>query len=170
MIHIAPERLPFRILLRDQEWPQMPLEFDALRAHNDNASPAKGRKSGSTRAHVLVVEDDRAVLDLAATILRNEGFEIVTALDGAEALALTDEQIASIDLLVADVQMPDIDGPTLAEQLVRRAPMLKVMYMSAWVDPISSSPTVPLDSDFLPKPFGYGELVAKVRESLQVSA
>jgi two-component system cell cycle sensor histidine kinase/response regulator CckA len=82
---------------------------------------------------ILVVEDDDAIRDLVARVLREVGYETRVASNGAEALGLFETE-ASCDLLLTDLHMPEMSG----DELVRRAralhPDLKVLYLTAYSD------------------------------------
>ena len=116
---------------------------------------------------VLVVEDDPSVRDLVAQLLRDNGYRVVVAEDGARGLAVADEQGGDIDLVVSDVKLPWVSGPELAGMLREGRPDLPVVFMSGHVgdelniDVLQGSPTW-----FLPKPFGRVDLLMKVREAL----
>jgi two-component system cell cycle sensor histidine kinase/response regulator CckA len=85
---------------------------------------------------------------------------VIEASNGLEALKALDEQ--SIDLLVSDVVMPEMDGPTLLKAMRERNPDLKVVFISA--DAFETSENV------LPKPFGLVQLVAAVKQTMGSSA
>lgn len=116
---------------------------------------------------VLVVEDDPSVRDLVAQLLRDNGYRVVVAEDGARGLAVADEQGGDIDLVVSDVKLPWVSGPELAGMLREGRPDLPVVFISGHVgdelniDVLQGSPTW-----FLPKPFGRVDLLMKVREAL----
>jgi two-component system cell cycle sensor histidine kinase/response regulator CckA len=116
---------------------------------------------------VLVVEDDENVRHLAEAVLNQNGYQVVAASSGAEALRLCDESHDTIHVLVTDMVMPGISGMELAQQLKARRPGLEVLYMSGY--PYFSLPnihTLDLRDSFLAKPFSPSELVRKVRETL----
>ena len=116
---------------------------------------------------VLLVEDDPSVRDLVAQLLRDNGYRVVVAEDGARGLAVADEQGGDIDLVVSDVKLPWVSGPELAGMLREGRPDLPVVFISGHVgdelniDVLQGSPTW-----FLPKPFGRVDLLMKVREAL----
>jgi signal transduction histidine kinase/ActR/RegA family two-component response regulator len=141
------------------------------------AEPAQGievaRKapvSASTpRGHetLLLVEDEEGVRELIAEWLAGHGYTVLTAANGAEALALAAKEPRVIDLLIADVVMPHMGGPALAERLLPSRPGMKVVYVSGYADEAIADPRVLADgADFLQKPFSLDTLVRKVREIL----
>ncbi|HET9222799.1 MAG TPA: ATP-binding protein, partial [Roseiflexaceae bacterium] len=120
---------------------------------------------------LLVVEDEPAVRDLAARVLRAQGYTVLVAADGAEALARADEYGGRIQLLLADVIMPRIGGKALADQLLSRWPEIKVLFMSGYTDSaIAHRGHLDPDVAFIQKPFTPAQLAHKVRETLDAPA
>ncbi|MGH3033896.1 MAG: PAS domain-containing protein [Gaiellaceae bacterium] len=116
---------------------------------------------------ILLVEDEDVVRDLVRKMLEQGGYTILEACDGREALTLSKEHVAGIDLLLTDVVMPGMNGRELAERIWFTRPETRVLYMSGYTDLRVFDPEV-LDpgSAFLHKPFTYAELAGKVREIL----
>jgi len=83
------------------------------------------------RTHVLIVDDDTAWRDFMDLILRNAGYITARAVDGVEALDMA-EQFGPFDLLVTDEMMPRMEGHVLAEEMRRREPCLKVLYLTGY--------------------------------------
>jgi CheY-like chemotaxis protein len=111
-------------------------------------------------ATFLVVDDEPQVRRLARRALEREGYRVIEATDGLEALGLF-TQDARIDLLVTDVRMPHTDGIVLAAALRRRFPAIPVLFMSGY--PRGSEPA---PEPFLAKPFEMRALCDRVRELL----
>jgi CheY-like chemotaxis protein len=88
----------------------------------------------SSIATILVVDDEAAVRALVARVLSNEGYRVVDAPDGAEALRVARAQPAPLDLLLTDLKMPGIDGRQLADTLRQTQPSLKVLFLTAYAD------------------------------------
>jgi PAS domain S-box-containing protein len=116
---------------------------------------------------ILVVEDEEAVRRLMARILDTAGYAVLTARDGADALARLDAVRGRVDLLVSDVVMPNLDGSQLLLALRERCPGLPALFVSGYPRDIMSARAI-LDerTGFLPKPFTTGDLLARVRELL----
>jgi CheY-like chemotaxis protein len=100
-------------------------------------------------------------------MLQRFGFNVLTAGNGIEALALAEARTQAIDLLLTDVVMPELDGPELVERLAGRGIGLRVIYMSGYSDQavlrrITPSPTTQL----LRKPFTLEALLSTVRKTL----
>jgi two-component system cell cycle sensor histidine kinase/response regulator CckA len=108
---------------------------------------------------ILAVDDEPLLRNLIASVLEDNGFAVLTADSGAQAIDLFREHSGEIDLLLSDIMMPGIDGPSLATQLQRSRPDLKVLLMSGYCDPAQLG----YGFEFLPKPFDLSDLVAKVR-------
>jgi len=120
---------------------------------------------------VLVVEDHALVRRATVRALQSQGYQVLVAASGSEALALLGAAISPIDLLVTDMVMPDMSGKQLAERLTEMSPQLKVLYVSGYAD-ITFLADRDLHSHvaFLPKPFTPAALGRKVREVLDALA
>ncbi|MEJ2209318.1 MAG: PAS domain S-box protein [Anaerolineae bacterium] len=111
---------------------------------------------------VLVVEDDASVRRLAVRVLQSHGYRVLEASSGAQALEISATEEGAIDLLLADVVMPLMKGPVLADRLRQERPDLAVLYISGYADD-----AIGADAAFLPKPFTVDGLIYKVRALLQ---
>jgi two-component system cell cycle sensor histidine kinase/response regulator CckA len=116
---------------------------------------------------VLLVEDEDAVRTFAARALRNKGYTVLEANSGEQALALAGDGDKKIDLLVSDVVMPVVDGPTLARRIRLTRPDLKIIFISGYAeDAFRRYPDTPPDISFLAKPFSLSQLAGKVKDVL----
>lgn len=116
---------------------------------------------------ILLVEDEPEVRALTVNLLKEHGYTLLVAANGAEALYISDEQASTpIDLLLTDVVMPLLGGKALAERLKTRRPETKVLLISGYTDEAVVAPTLPPGTAFLQKPFSPTMLLAKVREVL----
>jgi CheY-like chemotaxis protein len=115
---------------------------------------------------VLLVEDEIAVRRMLREALSGAGFRVFEAGNGSEAIELWGSSVAEVDLLVTDVVMPLMNGLKLADELRRRRPDLKVLFMSGHSEEVISRQGVP-EPEFLllVKPFLPAALVTKVRET-----
>lgn len=130
------------------------------------AQPVPPAAAGGTET-ILVVEDETAVLELAQQILEEQGYQVLVAGNGLEALQVGQEQGRTIDLLLTDVIMPGMNGRELAEQLQPHQPGMKVLYMSGYSDDALAPHNLPgRGLCFLAKPFSIDSLVRKVRAIL----
>ena len=116
---------------------------------------------------ILVVEDETAVLRLVQFVLESHGYLVITAADGAAAIAAADSHSGVIDLLLTDVVMPGMNGREVAESFRQRWPKLKVLYASGYTaDTVVRYGVESEASAFLEKPFTPLSLTRKVRETL----
>jgi two-component system cell cycle sensor histidine kinase/response regulator CckA len=106
---------------------------------------------------ILVVDDERLMRQLIRTILERNGFPVITASSGAAAIGAV-RRAAAIGLVVTDVLMPDMDGPTLARRLAGIKPDLPILIVTAAVKSVED-----LRCPVLAKPFTSAELVRAVR-------
>lgn len=114
---------------------------------------------------VLLVDDDPGVRRLASTILSRQGYRVLIAADGAEALALANSTHEPIDLALTDMVMPGVTGKQLVERLLDSRPDIRILFMSgnAGRDIDDAS----IRGTFLAKPFSPSGLLDKLRDVLQ---
>ncbi len=128
-------------------------------------SPASVRKRH--KGTVLVTEDEAEVRTLACEFLKSAGYQVLTAQDGEEALAIMQRLGKTVQVLLADVVMPKMGGPELAKRLERLAPDLKVVYMSGYLENGQEHSEVMESRFFLQKPFSRDALVRQVAEAMK---
>jgi two-component system cell cycle sensor histidine kinase/response regulator CckA len=127
---------------------------------------------------VLLVEDEDPVRMFSARALRNKGYKVIEAKSGDAALELINKQIAErpaspygtagIDLLITDVVMPNMDGPTLVQHARKRLPGLRVICISGYAEEtLAKRIGAAGDVHFLPKPFSLKQLAAKVKDVMR---
>jgi PAS domain S-box-containing protein len=117
---------------------------------------------------ILLVEDEEAVRKLASTILQSNGYKVLEAGNGEEALRIAQEQNGNpIHLILTDVVMPGMSGSQLAERLVSQWPEMKVLYMSGYTDnAIVHHGILDQGKPYIQKPFNPSALAEKVRDIL----
>jgi CheY-like chemotaxis protein len=116
---------------------------------------------------LLLVEDEDQVRRIVQAILEQQGYSVLTASNGAEALKLADRHGSKIQMLMTDVVMPHMSGRQLAEELTAIRPHLKVLYMSGYTDDaIVRHGLLDASLNFIQKPFDAASLARKVREVL----
>ncbi len=116
---------------------------------------------------VLVVEDEDAIRKLTERILMRNGYAVITAADGSEAITVAQRYGGEIHVLVTDVIMPGMLGMALAESLLAMRPNLRVLYMSGYAQPVlTSQGSLQAGVILLEKPFSEDVLLTKVREVL----
>ncbi len=104
-----------------------------------------------TAGVVLVAEDEVVVRNIVCHLLNREGYQVLSAADGAEALQLAREYRGTIDLLLSDVKMPHLDGISLAERIISERPGIRVLLMSGKISEEIREENIRLP--FLRKPF-----------------
>ena len=120
------------------------------------------------RGTVLLVEDEEAVRAFAARALTSRGYTVLEAGSGVEAMEVMDRQGGEVDLVVSDVVMPEMDGPTLLRELRKRRPEISVIFVSGYAEEAFRKNLPPGEKfTFLPKPFTLKQLVAAVKETIQ---
>jgi two-component system, cell cycle sensor histidine kinase and response regulator CckA len=140
-------------------------------AAKDTAAEAKPPRVDLTgQGTILLVEDEEGLRSLNARGLRSRGYTVIEASNGVEALEVFDEKDGAVDLVVSDVVMPEMDGPTLLRAMRQRNPDLKIIFVSGYAeDAFAKSLEENEKFDFLAKPFALSALVAKVKETMAPS-
>ena len=116
---------------------------------------------------ILFVEDDELVRELVSLVLREHGYELLTAQNGREAIRLAEQHGAAIDLLISDVVMPEMNGAEVAQRVHSLAPGAKVLFVSGYSEAdMSDQGLGVLAFEILQKPFRPDDLARKVREVL----
>ena len=116
---------------------------------------------------ILLVEDEQGLRALNARGLTSRGYTVIEAGNGIEAMAMMEREGGKIDLVVSDVVMPEMDGPTLLKELRKKNPHTKFIFVSGYAeDAFQKSLPDPDDYNFLAKPFTLKQLVAKVKETM----
>ena len=139
----------------------------------DETSPPSERPLEATRGSetILLVEDEHAVRSVATRVLLGQGYSVLAASNGEEALATAEKVAGAIDLVLTDVIMPDMGGPDLVQRLVQRWPGVRVVYMSGYAEGDKVRRGMQDgDTSFLQKPFSADSLVFTVRQVLDRSA
>jgi two-component system, cell cycle sensor histidine kinase and response regulator CckA len=116
---------------------------------------------------ILLVEDEDVLRTFNARGLRSRGYTVLEAGNGVEALEELAKQGGHVDLVVSDVVMPEMDGPTLMKELKQRNPDIKIIFVSGYAeDAFERSLPEGTEFEFLPKPFTLKQLVSKVKETM----
>ena len=119
------------------------------------------------RGTILLVEDEEAVRAFGARALSSRGYTVLEAASGVEALEVVQAQGGKIDLIVSDVVMPEMDGPTMFGELRKRGIKCKVIFVSGYAeDAFQKNLPAGEDFGFLPKPFTLKQLVEAVKANL----
>lgn len=152
------------------------LYLPALQAHElPQEEPKKAERSSAGarpvdmagRGRILLVEDEDGVRGIAAQLLMSRGYDVEEACDGEEAMEIIDEDEEGFDLVISDVVMPGIDGPTLIQQAREKLGDARVVFISGYAERDLAKR---LDDNravsFLPKPFTVRQLAERVKEEL----
>lgn len=127
--------------------------------------------SAPPRETILLVDDHPSIRKLLGSILKSEGYAVLEAKDGREALELCQHHGDKIHLLLTDIFMPQMNGHMLAEKVVGLCPGMQILYMSGYVDPSAFKRHYPESDDhFLKKPCDIREVSRKVRALLDHGA
>jgi two-component system cell cycle sensor histidine kinase/response regulator CckA len=147
--------------------PDAPAIADALAAASEVKRAATADLTGE--GTILLVEDEEGLRALNARGLASRGYTVLEAGNGLEAIDVLEKSNGRVDLVVSDVVMPEMDGPTLAHELRTRNPELKIIFVSGYAEDAFEKHLPDRDKvkyGFLPKPFTLKQLVAAVKETL----
>jgi len=116
---------------------------------------------------VLLVEDEAPVRAFASRALQLRGFKVLEAESGEEALEVLKDTKTHVDLVVTDVVMPGLDGPSWVKEARKTRPEMKVVFVSGYSEEnFSENESHIPNSIFLPKPFSLDQLTSTVRSQL----
>jgi PAS domain S-box-containing protein len=140
---------------------------DATREELDRTAQSLNPLVGNET--ILVVDDEEALREVTRRILTRNGYTVVTASSGAAAIEIAKSFVGPIDLLLTDVIMPVMQGPTVAKEVKLLRPSIRVLYMSGHAQPVLEAEAV-LGTEFqmVEKPFDQTMLLENVRKSLSV--
>ncbi|MEH6951061.1 ATP-binding protein [Nitrobacter sp. NHB1] len=169
----AGEGTTFRIFL-PRHHPEVEAQPAQATVNGAGKEPAGAPKPASTdltgHGTILLVEDEEGLRSLNARGLRSRGYSVIEASNGIEALEALDEKDGAVDLVVSDVVMPEMDGPTLLREMRVRNPDLKIIFVSGYAEEAFDK-SLPENEQFafLAKPFALSALIAKVKETMALS-
>lgn len=131
------------------------------------APPPRKPSDLAGQGNILFVEDEASVRSIAAKALRKKGYRVIEAEDGEEALEILEETKTPFDLMISDVVMPGMDGPTLLRAGRKLLGEARIVFISGYAeeefsDLLSEEP----DVTFLPKPFTFAQLAEKVKSEI----
>ncbi|MGQ0445177.1 MAG: cell cycle histidine kinase CckA [Beijerinckiaceae bacterium] len=139
----------------------VPDETQASRSVEQVAAPPADLTGHGT---ILLVEDEEAVRAFGARALASRGYTVLQAASGLEALQIVEQNGGKIDLIVSDVVMPEMDGPTMFGELRKRGVKAKVIFVSGYAeDAFAKNLPEGEDFGFLPKPFSLKQLIEAVK-------
>jgi two-component system, cell cycle sensor histidine kinase and response regulator CckA len=159
----------FQIFL-PRHHPELEAPPEAAAANGAAKEPpvaAKPRADLTGQGTILLVEDEEGLRSLNARGLRSRGYSVIEASNGIEAMEALEQRNGAVDLVVSDVVMPEMDGPTLLKTMRGRNPDLKIIFVSGYAeDAFEKSLPENQQFAFLPKPFTLSQLVAAVKETM----
>jgi two-component system cell cycle sensor histidine kinase/response regulator CckA len=132
------------------------------------SAPVKATADLTGHGTILLVEDEEAVRAFAARALASRGYSVLQAANGLEALEIVAQNRGEIDLVVSDVVMPEMDGPTMFGELRKRGVAAKVIFVSGYAEEAFAK-NLPDGEDFgfLPKPFSLKQLIEAVKATVR---
>ena len=131
------------------------------------SSLAGSEATGGGRVTILLVDDESSIRKIMSMQLQKQGYEVIEAADGEEAVNVATAPGVQVDLLVSDVVMPRKDGPTLAAELIKVFPQMKTVLMSGYSEKLNSELDQLLpDAEFLEKPLRMKDLTETVARLL----
>ena len=144
-----------------------PADGEPARESAASVADAGGAVDLSGSATVLLVEDEDAVRMGSVRALASRGYTVHEASSGVEALEVYDSLEGQVDIVVSDVVMPEMDGPTLLGELRKRQPDIKFVFVSGYAEDAFAK-NLPADAQFgfLPKPFSLKQLATVVKDML----
>ena len=132
--------------------------------------PETARPDLTGSGAVLLVEDEAPVRSFASRALKLRGYRVIEAESAEDAMIVLSEGIEDVDVLVSDVMMPGMDGPTFASKARELRPDLRVIFISGYAEDSFRRNLSDLEFEFLPKPFSLNELTAKVKMAIEGNA
>jgi PAS domain S-box-containing protein len=130
-------------------------------------TPHKNRVIGAET--ILLVEDDAEVRQVASRILRRNGYRVIEAGNGADALKAADNEAEPVDLIVTDIVMPEMGGTELAKRIREKQPDARILFTSGYTeDAVVRQSLLHEGESFIEKPFTPATLAKKAREMLNV--
>lgn len=132
----------------------------------DEFSPASPGRAGAG-ASILVVDDETAVRRFAARVLQREGYAVVEATDGMEALELVRMNGVAVEIVVSDIVMPRLNGVELMKALSESHPSLPVILMSGYATAALSELGIAAPCGILTKPFSAERLLTEVQRCIR---
>jgi len=114
---------------------------------------------------VLIVEDQEEILEMTINLLENIGYKVLSSSSPNQAIEITSDYTGTIDLLITDVIMPEMNGKELSEKIQRRFPKIRTLFMSGYTDDILAPHGIMVDGmHFIHKPFLMKDFANKIRE------
>jgi two-component system, cell cycle sensor histidine kinase and response regulator CckA len=162
--------LPRHVASAREAAPERPAGIDAPAIADALAAAAQVKRAATAdltgEGTILLVEDEEGLRALNARGLASRGYTVLEAGNGVEAIDVLEKSDGRVDLVVSDVVMPEMDGPTLARELRIRNPGLKIIFVSGYAEDAFQKHLPEGQFEFLPKPFTLKQLVEAVKVTL----
>src|SRR5579871_3724098 len=163
--------LPRHVVDADAAVPELLGELEAVVRPAEAAAPEAAKAAAKVdltgAGTILLVEDEEGLRQLNARGLASRGYTVLEAGNGVEAIEVLEHSDRPVDIVVSDVVMPEMDGPTLAKELRTRNPNLKIIFVSGYAeDAFEKNLPDDVKFNFLAKPFTLKQLVATVKETM----
>ncbi len=140
---------------------------EEIEVANDTVKPEEQVQDLTGSSTILLVEDEDAVRMFASRALKNKGYTVFEADCGVSALKVMEETDTKIDLLISDVMMPQMDGPSLVKKIRETDKNLKVIFISGYAEDALDDNIMDKDFNFLSKPFTLKQLAEQVKDVLE---
>jgi PAS domain S-box-containing protein len=144
-------------------FPQVEVSADSIPARTKSSGQSAGSET------ILLVEDDETVRRVVSRVLRSNGYKVIEAADGNEAL-LQAQRVTPVDLLVSDLMMPNMDGRALGREITAKFPRMKLLFMSGHDIDRDENALLVSAERFISKPFTPAEMLTAIRGLLERSA
>ncbi len=146
------------------------LIFPAVNGANPSMVLSTDNQACHGSETILLVEDEAAVRRIVYDVLKGQGYELLIAQNGAEALSVLDRRGEAVQLVLTDVVMPEMGGVELAKRIQQRYPQTHVLFMSGYMaEPSNDNELSKYGDGFIAKPFSPVDLVRKVRSVLDAA-
>ncbi len=148
---------------------EQPNQLDVAPASLEPANLSQGSKRDDLagRGRILLVEDEESIRGMAAHLLTSCGYQVMEAEDGEKALVLAKEHAGEIDIMISDVVMPGMDGPTLLHEARAYLGNARVIFISGYAErDLAKTLEEERAISFMPKPFTLRQLAERVKQEL----
>jgi two-component system cell cycle sensor histidine kinase/response regulator CckA len=137
-------------------------------AQGEAEAPGRAAPDMTGQGTILLVEDEEGLRALNARGLKSRGYSVIEAGNGVEAIEALEKNGGKVDLVVSDVVMPEMDGPTLLKELRKRNAELKMIFVSGYAEEAFEK-SLPAGEKFafLPKPFTLKQLIEQVKDTMK---
>jgi CheY-like chemotaxis protein len=166
----AADEKPSRATRRPEQKPDSRAEKETETSSNGVPAGTRIKNANGEREYLLLVEDEPDVADVASEMLADEGYRVVIAHDGFEALKIYEQMRKQIGLVILDYFLPVIDGDAVFEELKTINPQVNVVLSSGFAEQSKVGSMLAQGlRGFIPKPYGRAKLLEQVRSTLDAA-